>query len=55
MRSKGEFLIGKILQKLNIVFEKQKTFPDLLGDYNTRLRFDFAIFDNNHQCFFYFG
>ena len=53
MRSKGEFLIGKILQELNIAFEKQKTFPNLLGKVNV-LRFDFYLPEYN-TCIEYQG
>lgn len=45
--SKGEELIAKLLTILNIRFEKEFMFKDLVAGNN--LRFDFAIFDANNQ------
>ena len=39
--------VGKLLQKSNIEYATQYTFPDLLGENGGRLRFDFAIFDDD--------
>ena len=43
LNSKGEMKIGLALLELNINFEKQKSFSDLLGKNNVPLRFDFFI------------
>lgn len=51
LNSYGESLIEDILLKNNVNYIKQFSFPDLVGDFNTRLRFDFAIVDNgNIKC-----
>lgn len=42
--SKGEKLISGLMDKLNIEYEKEKTFNDL--KYKSSLRFDFQIFIN---------
>lgn len=44
--SNNEILIRKILQKFDINFEEQRTFPNLIGD-NKPLRFDFYLSDFN--------
>ena len=49
LNSYAEERIALILKEHNIIFKQQYTFPDLLGDKGTRLRFDFAIFDKNNQ------
>ena len=41
--SKGENKIKDILNELNIQYETQKQFPDLLGTNNGKLRFDFYL------------
>lgn len=41
--SKGEAKIAKILSELNIPYERQKTFSDLVGKNNVLLRFDFYL------------
>jgi hypothetical protein len=41
--SKGERLVGSILEKSGIPYEFQKTFPDLVGDGGRPLRLDFYI------------
>lgn len=43
LKSKGESKIQFLLQNNNIVFEKQKTYPDCLSDKGGFLRFDFYI------------
>lgn len=48
-KSTGEMLIENILNKNNINFKKEYTFPSLVSDNNRKLRFDFAILDNNNQ------
>lgn len=45
LNSTGEEKITQLLQKLNLNYKTQYTFPDLKGD-NQLLRFDFAIFKN---------
>lgn len=45
VHSQNEQYIGKLLQKSNIEYATQYTFPDLLGENGGRLRFDFAIFE----------
>ncbi len=47
IRSKGELLISKELDKLNIFFEKEFYFKDLYGKNNSPLRFDFKIANSN--------
>ena len=44
--SKGEKLVARVLDYLNISYQREVSFPDLLGDIN-QLRFDFAVFKNN--------
>lgn len=48
-KSYGEELIEEILQKNNISYKKEYTFPDLHGENNTALRFDFAIFNSKQE------
>lgn len=48
-RSVGESKISKILKENCINFKREYTFPDLLGDGGGRLRFDFAIFDDQNN------
>lgn len=43
----GEQKIQDILEKNNITFSKQYTFSDLLSEKGNKLRFDFAIFQDN--------
>lgn len=45
INSKGENLIREILIKNNVGFKAQYSFPNLKGDFNSVLRFDFAIFE----------
>lgn len=45
VHSQNEQYIGNLLQKSNIEYATQYTFPDLLGENGGRLRFDFAIFE----------
>lgn len=51
--SHGEVLIANALNSQSEwVYEKEKTFDDLLGnDQKTKLRFDFAIYENNELLF----
>lgn len=41
--STGEKLLEKLFQKENIIYEKQKTFSDLLSKKNRLLKFDFYL------------
>ena len=45
VKSHGEEIISKILTENNIIFEKEYSFDDLI--YKQKLRFDFAIFNND--------
>lgn len=49
IHSLNEQNIIKLLNQNNIEFATQYTFSDLLGINGGHLRFDFAIFDNNHK------
>lgn len=46
LRSKGEMIIRKLLDKLNIDYIQQKTYPNLKGQ-QTYLKFDFYLPDYN--------
>ena len=47
--SLGEEQISKLLIQYNIPFERQFTFSNLKSPKQTVLRYDFAIFNNNHE------
>lgn len=47
LKSKGELEISQILTKFNIIFTREMTFSNLISDKNYKLRFDFALFENN--------
>ena len=49
INSYGERNIRSILEKNNIIFQSQYTYPDLLGPGGNMLRFDFAILNDNRQ------
>lgn len=49
VHSLNEQNIVKILQENNVEFATQYTFPDLFGINGGHLRFDFAIFNDNHE------
>ena len=49
LNSYAEECISTILREHNIIFKQQYTFSDLFGDYDVKLRFDFAIFDKNNN------
>ena len=53
-QSRGEYKIFQILKDKNVLFETQKTFPDLLSNKNWRLRFDF-YFPEYNICLEYQG
>lgn len=50
--SAGEALIRDILTENSINFKTQFTFPDLLGKDKQRLRFDFAVLDENNNLIY---
>lgn len=43
--SKGEYIVRQELNKRNVLFDTQYSFPDFISDKNRPLRFDFAILD----------
>lgn len=48
IKSAGETLITNILEELNIDFQKEYTFSDLISPFSSlKLRFDFALFKEN--------
>lgn len=48
MKSSGEYLIGQILQKINISYQTQKVFQGCFNpEYTNYLRFDFYLPDYN--------
>lgn len=49
--SKQEMNITKLLTSKNIQFQRQYSFPDLLSKKNSKLYFDFAIFNNNQLLY----
>ena len=51
-RSVGENKIARILQENNILFKREYTFPDLLGDGKGRLRFDFGVLNENNELLY---
>ena len=52
IKSKGEEQIGCLLQAMGIEHMRQYSFEDLRGPGGGRLKFDFAVFDDDHklQC-----
>lgn len=50
LKSKGEEKIAKILESYSINFKKQFTFDDL--KYKRKLRFDFAVLDDNNNLLY---
>ena len=42
----GEYTIKQYLENLNMNYNQQQTFPDLKGDYNRPLYYDFSIIEN---------
>ncbi len=51
LNSTGEEKITNILQKNNVNYKTQYTFPDLTGKNNSLLRFDFALLNNKNVPF----
>lgn len=50
--SRGEIKIEEVLQNAGLVFEEEYSFPDLVSTTGHPLRFDFAVFDDNHNLEF---
>ena len=48
-KSVGEEIIMKILKQNNIKYQRQYSFDDCISPKNSKLLFDFAIFDNNNN------
>lgn len=49
--SGAEEYIGLLLQKMNITYQTQVTFEDLVGEYS-KLRYDFGIYDSQNNLLF---
>ena len=52
VQSWNEVKIARILAGNNIEFAQQYVFPDLKGPRGGSLRFDFAVFDDNHELWY---
>ena len=50
--SRGEIKIEEVLQEAGLVFEEEYSFPDLISTSGRPLRFDFAVFDDEHNLDF---
>ena len=50
--SRGEIKIEEILQQAGLIFEEEYIFPDLVSSSGRPLRFDFAVFDDEHELQF---
>ena len=50
--SRGEIKIEEILQKAELNFTEEFSFPDLISSSGKPLRFDFAVFDDNDELDF---
>ena len=50
--SRGEILIEQILTQANLQFEEEYSFSDLVSNSGRPLRFDFAVFDDQHNLDF---
>lgn len=44
VRSSNELITQQFLESRNLVFEREKTFPDLVGELGTKLRYDFCVY-----------
>lgn len=49
LSSKGEFIIEQLLIDNNIIFNREVILPELVEETGRRLRFDFAIYNQNNQ------
>lgn len=50
--SSGEEKIIKILKNNNIIFQREKTFPNLMSVYGFNLRFDFAVYNQEEELLY---
>ncbi len=50
--SRGEIKIEEVLQEAGLIFEEEYSFPDLVSSSGRPLRFDFAVFDDDHNLEF---
>lgn len=50
--SRGEIKIEEVLTSAGLVFEEEYSFSDLVSSSGRPLRFDFAVFDDNHDLDF---
>lgn len=50
--SRGQIKIEEILERAGLDFEEQYSFSDLLSNSGRPLRFDFAVFDDEHKLDF---
>lgn len=50
--SRGEIKIEEILRQSDWEFEEEYSFPDLVSNSGRPLRFDFAVFDDQHNIDF---
>lgn len=50
--SRGEIKIEEVLQNAGLDFEEEYSFPDLVSSSGRPLRFDFAVFDDEHNLQF---
>ncbi len=50
--SRGEIKIFQILQESGLEFSEEYSFPDLVSSSGRPLRFDFAVFDDQHNIDF---
>lgn len=52
LSSRGEIKIHDILTDNNVIFEEEYSFPDLISRSGNPLRFDFAVFTDDHSLDF---
>lgn len=50
--SRAEIKIEDILRAAGLNFEEEYSFPDLISNNGRPLRFDFAVFDDDHELMF---
>ena len=50
--SRGQLKIFQILQQSGLEFQEEYSFPDLVSNTGRPLRFDFAVFDDQHNLDF---
>lgn len=51
IKSRGELFTRQVLEELNLSFIQEYSFDNLKSNTNTKLKFDFAIFNNDKVCF----